>query len=161
MTGRPAARLGDMTAHGSPLAGALGAPTVLIGGQPAWRGTTAAGAAVLAQGVAKAAQDIATASAAATAAAGTPGAVAAQANLANVAVDAVATMATLMASVGGDVHACPIVKLVIPDGTGLVITASQTVSICGAGAARMGDVLQEATCVSSVAMGSMTVLIGG
>ena len=161
MTGKPAARLGDMTAHGSPLAGAPGAPTVMIGGQPAWRGTTAAGAAALAQGVAKAAQDIAVASAAATAASGTPGGPAAQANLVKVATEAVTGLAALMASVGGDVHACPVVKLVIPDGTGLVVTASQTVSICGAGAARMGDVIQEATSVSSVAFGAMNVLIGG
>jgi|SRR5690349_3374630 len=33
----PAARLGDPTAHGTPLGGAPGLPTVLIGGQPAWR----------------------------------------------------------------------------------------------------------------------------
>ena len=32
----PAARVGDPTAHGSPLTGA-GCPTVLIGGMPAWR----------------------------------------------------------------------------------------------------------------------------
>lgn len=32
----PAARVGDPTAHGAPLAGA-GCPTVLIGGMPAWR----------------------------------------------------------------------------------------------------------------------------
>ena len=34
--GRPAARLGDMTTHGSPLLGPA-FPTVLIGGKPAWR----------------------------------------------------------------------------------------------------------------------------
>jgi uncharacterized Zn-binding protein involved in type VI secretion len=34
--GRPAARLGDSTMHGSPLTGAA-CTTVLIGGQPAWR----------------------------------------------------------------------------------------------------------------------------
>lgn len=33
----PAARLGDPTAHGTPLAPGPGAPTVLIGGKPAWR----------------------------------------------------------------------------------------------------------------------------
>ncbi|HVF49283.1 MAG TPA: PAAR domain-containing protein [Pyrinomonadaceae bacterium] len=33
----PAARLGDTTAHGTPLAPGPGAPTVLIGGMPAWR----------------------------------------------------------------------------------------------------------------------------
>lgn len=32
----PAARVGDQTAHGTPLTGA-GSPNVLIGGQPAWR----------------------------------------------------------------------------------------------------------------------------
>ena len=35
--GQPAARVGDMTSHGSPLGPGPGAPTVLIGGQPAWR----------------------------------------------------------------------------------------------------------------------------
>jgi uncharacterized Zn-binding protein involved in type VI secretion len=35
--GQPAARVGDPTAHGSPLALGPGCPTVLIGGRPAWR----------------------------------------------------------------------------------------------------------------------------
>lgn len=35
--GLPAARIGDATAHGAPLAPGAGCPTVLIGGQPAWR----------------------------------------------------------------------------------------------------------------------------
>jgi uncharacterized Zn-binding protein involved in type VI secretion len=35
--GQPAARLGDQTSHGTPLAPGPGCPTVLIGGQPAWR----------------------------------------------------------------------------------------------------------------------------
>ena len=35
--GQPAARLGDLTAHGTPLAPGPGCPTVVIGGQPAWR----------------------------------------------------------------------------------------------------------------------------
>jgi uncharacterized Zn-binding protein involved in type VI secretion len=34
--GQPAARVGDLTGHGTPLPGP-GAPTVLIGGMPAWR----------------------------------------------------------------------------------------------------------------------------
>lgn len=33
----PAARVGDMTAHGTPLGPGLGSPNVLIGGMPAWR----------------------------------------------------------------------------------------------------------------------------
>jgi uncharacterized Zn-binding protein involved in type VI secretion len=37
--GQPAARLGDQTSHGTPLGPGPGAPTVLIGGMPAWRAT--------------------------------------------------------------------------------------------------------------------------
>jgi len=33
----PAARIGDMTAHGTPLGPGPGSPNVLIGGMPAWR----------------------------------------------------------------------------------------------------------------------------
>ncbi len=33
----PAARVGDQTAHGTPLGGGIGSPNVLIGGKPAWR----------------------------------------------------------------------------------------------------------------------------
>lgn len=35
--GQPAARTGDTTSHGTPLSPGPGAPTVLIGGRPAWR----------------------------------------------------------------------------------------------------------------------------
>lgn len=35
--GQPAARIGDQTSHGTPLAPGPGCPTVLIMGQPAWR----------------------------------------------------------------------------------------------------------------------------
>lgn len=35
--GQPAARVGDPTSHGTPLSPGPGAPTVLIGGRPAWR----------------------------------------------------------------------------------------------------------------------------
>jgi uncharacterized Zn-binding protein involved in type VI secretion len=35
--GQPAARVGDQTSHGTPLAPGPGAPTVSIGGLPAWR----------------------------------------------------------------------------------------------------------------------------
>lgn len=33
----PAARMGDQTAHGAPLAGSPGSPNVFIGKMPAWR----------------------------------------------------------------------------------------------------------------------------
>lgn len=35
----PAARMGDTTSHGTPLAPGPGSATVLIGGLPAWRAT--------------------------------------------------------------------------------------------------------------------------
>jgi uncharacterized Zn-binding protein involved in type VI secretion len=35
--GQPAARVGDLTSHGTPLSPGPGCPTVLIGGKPAWR----------------------------------------------------------------------------------------------------------------------------
>jgi uncharacterized Zn-binding protein involved in type VI secretion len=35
--GQAAARVGDPTSHGKPLSPGPGCPTVLIGGQPAWR----------------------------------------------------------------------------------------------------------------------------
>jgi uncharacterized Zn-binding protein involved in type VI secretion len=38
--GQPAARVGDMTSHGTPLSPGPGCLTVLIGGQPAWRATS-------------------------------------------------------------------------------------------------------------------------
>jgi uncharacterized Zn-binding protein involved in type VI secretion len=37
--GQPAARIGDNTSHGTPLAPGPGCPTVLIAGKPAWRAT--------------------------------------------------------------------------------------------------------------------------
>ncbi len=33
----PAARIGDLTSHGTPLAPGPGSPNVTIGGKPAWR----------------------------------------------------------------------------------------------------------------------------
>jgi len=38
--GTPAARVGDNTAHGTPLSPGPGSPNVLIGGMPAWRVST-------------------------------------------------------------------------------------------------------------------------
>lgn len=38
--GKQAARVGDLTNHGTPLGPGPGCPTVLIGGKPAWRATS-------------------------------------------------------------------------------------------------------------------------
>lgn len=149
-----------MTAHGSPLAPGPGSTNVLIGGMPAWRGMSAAAAAALAATIAKGMENIAKATAAQTAAAGTPAAPAAAANLAKAVAAAVADAAAAMASSGADIHACPIVKVLVPDGLGVVITPSQTVLINGMGACRMGDMIQEATSVNTIALGLPTVEIG-
>ncbi|HEU4593526.1 MAG TPA: PAAR domain-containing protein [Pyrinomonadaceae bacterium] len=37
--GQPAARVGDQSSHGTPLAPGPGSTNVLIGGKPAWRAT--------------------------------------------------------------------------------------------------------------------------
>lgn len=49
--GQPAARVGDQTAHGTPLAPGPGCPTVLIGGKPAWRAGSDTHACPLVNGV--------------------------------------------------------------------------------------------------------------
>ncbi len=49
--GQPAARLGDQTGHGTPLAPGPGAPTVMIMGQPAWRAQADTHACPLVDGV--------------------------------------------------------------------------------------------------------------
>jgi uncharacterized Zn-binding protein involved in type VI secretion len=47
----PAARLGDMTAHGTPLGPGPGSPNVFIEGKPAWRVTMDVHACPLVSGV--------------------------------------------------------------------------------------------------------------
>ncbi|MBD3884253.1 PAAR domain-containing protein [Phormidium tenue FACHB-886] len=162
MPGRPAARLGDMTAHGSPLAGSPGSPNVLIGKRPAWRGITAAQAAQLAQTIAEGAQNIAEASARVTATAGTPAAGAAVVDFNRTVADAAASAASMITSFApADIHICPMVKLVVPDGAGVVINGSQTVLINALAACRVGDTIQETTSINTIIAGEPTVLIGG
>ena len=161
MPGKPAARVGDMTAHGSPLGVGPGSLNVTIGKKPAWRGISAVQAAKLAQAIAEGAEKIAKASAKASLAAGTPAGLAAAADLAKTVADTVAEIASLMTAFGADMHACPIVKVLVPDGVGVVVNGSQTVLINGLAACRMGDTIQETTSVNSIAVGEFTVSIGG
>lgn len=49
--GQAAARVGDMTSHGTPLGPGPGCPTVLIGGMPAWRAGSDTHACPLVDGV--------------------------------------------------------------------------------------------------------------
>jgi uncharacterized Zn-binding protein involved in type VI secretion len=134
---------------------------VFIGGKPAWRGVGAAGAAAIVSAASAALSTIMQAQAVATAAQGTPGGPAAQANLVKTCAEQVAKVASQMLNTGADNVACPVVKVVIPDGPGVVINGSQTVMIGGFPASRVGDSIQEATSVNAVAMGCPTVIIGG
>ena len=157
----PAARLGDTTAHGCPLVPGPGSPTVFIGGKPAWRGLGPAGVAAIAAAVSDAMTKIMKAQAAATAAQGTVAGPAAQANLVKTTAEQVANVASAMLNTGADNMACTVVKVVIPDGPGLVTTPSSTVMIGGFPACRVGDTITEVTAVNSIAMGCPTVIIGG
>lgn len=159
MVGKPAARLGDFTAHGDPLKPGLCSLNVLIGNKPAWRGLTAAQAAQLAATFKQGTEDIADAQTKATAAKGTPAAGAAETNLADTIADAAKKMANLMASFTADQHLCSIP--IPPHGAGMVMTGSQTVLINGLPACRQGDMIQETLAVNSIATGEFTVLIGG
>ena len=49
--GQPAARIGDQTSHGTPLAPGPGSVNVLIGSKPAWRATSDVHACPLVDGV--------------------------------------------------------------------------------------------------------------
>lgn len=157
----PAARMGDMTAHGGPLAPGPPSPNVIIGGQPAWWGCSAAALAGIMNAISTAVADIAKASAAAAAAKGTPASGAADANLVSTAAQGVAAVGNAMAASGASIHACAIVKLLIPDGPGVDITPSATVMFNGKPACRVGDTVQEVTSVNTIAAGCMNVIIGG
>ncbi len=98
--GFPAARVTDLTTHGSPLFPGIGSTTVVIGGLPAWR--------------------------------------------------------TFV-----DFHACPIVKVLVPDGGGVVMVGSPTVFIEFQMACRVNDLVIEIPGgPNPIVMGCPTVLIG-
>lgn len=95
-----AARVTDLTSHGSPLAPGIGSPNVLIGGLPAWRALI-------------------------------------------------------------DIHACPIVKGLVPDVGGVVLVGAPTVFINNMMACRMGDsVVETPGGPNVIVLGCPTVMIG-
>ena len=151
MPGRPAARLGDSTIHGSPLSPGTGSPNVLIGNKPAWRGLPLASVGQLLESAQNATESAAQAITATNE-------IERADHLRNIAQEA-ASMAQTMGST--DQHACPVMKGPIADGTGVVIDGSLTVLINGLPACRVGDTIQEITSVNKIAMGDPTVLIGG
>lgn len=60
----------------------------------------------------------------------------------------------------GDTHFCPLVNGVQPHAGGAVAVGSVTVTIGGAPAARVGDVVMEAGGPNPITAGATTVLIG-
>ncbi|MGF1536514.1 MAG: PAAR domain-containing protein [Elainellaceae cyanobacterium] len=148
--GMPAARLGDKTAHGDPLKPGTCSPDVFISGQPAWRALSPA----MVQKLLDIFKDTVKNATKAIATANTP----AQAEPLKKMKEGVEELLKIMAST--DQHACTIVKLVIPDGNGVVINGSTSVFINGLPACRVGDMIIETTSVNSIAKGDNTVLIG-
>jgi len=149
--------------HGGTLIPGPPSTNVMIGGQFAWLGMTAAAVAALTNVIAAGAKNIAekTAQVAAAGAAGPAAVAAAQADLADATAQAAADTAAAMTGSGASLNACPVVKLLVPDGIGVVITPSNTVLINNMGACRMMDTIQEVTSVNAIAMGFPTVIIGG
>lgn len=62
--------------------------------------------------------------------------------------------------VGSDTHACPLVDGVKPHVGGMVAVGSMTVMIGGLPAARQGDMIVEAGAPNPIAIGAPTVMIG-
>ncbi len=163
----PAARITDNVLHPLPpvLSPGPGAPTVMIGYMPAWRGLPLAAVAALQAAKSAADTAIQTAEAATAAAAGTPGAPAAYAAEQTVKTTALATMSAAITSAaagGTDIHTCTTPSPVPPHGPGVVIDGSATVMIMNLPACRMGDTILEAIGPpNKIASGSMTVIVGG
>lgn len=142
-----AARLGDSTAHGTPLGGiGIGSTNVFIGNRPAWRAIPSAAAAGL--NAAKKTSDITLKSlkSARIAASGTPGAPAAVAAELAGQTAAAASMGSMISGLGAmsDISLCPVPLPVPPHGPGVVVNGSPTVLVNNMPLARMGDTITEA-----------------
>lgn len=166
MAGRPAARITDPVVHPAPpvLQPGPGSFNVIIGGLLAWRGISAAGAAAIQAAKATSDAAIATAEAATVAAAGTPGLPAAKAAEELAKTTAAATMGAMItgAAGGADIHICATPLPIPPHGPGVVVDGSMTVLINALSACRQGDTIVEAVGPpNKIAMGLPTVLIGG
>lgn len=164
--GKPAARILDNTAHGSPLLPGPGAVTVLIGYLPAWRGIPLAMAGGLQAAQTAADATVKAAETATKAAAGTPGAPAAYAAYAAEQAAKVAALASMSAMMSGfagtsDIHICPLPTPVPPHGPGVFIDGSATVMINNMPACTVGcTVLEALGGPDKIVKGEMTVLIG-
>lgn len=162
---QPAARITDPVAHPLPpvLTGGPCSPNVLIGNLPAWRGVPAAAAAAIQAAKKTADTAIQTAEAATVAAAGTPGYGVAKAAEETAKATAAATMSNFItsAAAGADVHTCATPLPLPPHGPGVVVDGSATVLINNLPACFMGNTVVEAVGPpNKIVMGCPTVLVG-
>lgn len=148
--GKPAARLGDNTAHGTPLGGiGLGSLNVMIENQPAWRGIPLAAGPGLQ--VAKKISDVAikvleTATQVAAAVVPPAGLPAAKLAEETGKATAAASMGGMISGLGAmsDISLCPIPLPIPPHGPGVVIDGSATVLVNNMPLAKMGCTIVEA-----------------
>ena len=164
----PAARTMDNVVHPLPptLMPGPGAPTVIIGFMPAWRGLPLAAAAALQAAKQVSDTAIAVAETATKAAAGTPGApaaLAAEQATKGAALAAMSSAITSAAAGGTDIHMCTVPSPVPPHGPGVVIDGSATVSTVFMPQCRMGDTILEAIAPApnKIVKGETTVIVGG
>lgn len=161
--GRPAARIGDLTAHGTPLCPGPGSANVHIGGASAWRGVPLAAAAGLRAAHRAGSAAVKTAEAT-TKAAGILTRRAAEAGEQDVKAAVLASMSALTGGFAGvsDIHVCPVPTPAPPHGPGVVINGSATVLINNMPAcASECTVLEALGGRDRIARGERTVLIGG
>jgi uncharacterized Zn-binding protein involved in type VI secretion len=155
----PAARVTDITVHGSPMVPGIGSPNVLIGGLPAWRAMSPAAVAAFVKLIAQIMTNVNK-----LATALSTNNVIAAADATNDLKDQVPQAMSMIASM--DQIVCPMLLLGIagpPHGTGVMIGGSTTVMINNLPAGRVGDIIQEimSPAPNSCAVGLPTVLIGG
>ncbi len=157
----PAARVTDLTSHGTPLAPGTGSPNVLIGFLPAWRAVPAAAAAGL-QASLQALEISIKALEETTKAAPDPTSKAAAVTAETTA--KTAAISSMSAAMGAfDNHICPIPSAPVPapHGPGVVLQGSATVMINNMAATRMGDnVIEALGGPDPIAKGDPTVIIG-
>jgi len=141
-----------------------GAPTVIIGYLPAWRGLPPESVAALQASKAVADMSIKAAQAATAAAAGTPGLPAAKAAEETAKATALASMSAsinALAAGGTDIHLCCTPFPLPPHGPGVVINGASTVLIDNLPACRQGDTILEAIGPANrISMGCSNVHIG-
>lgn len=154
-----AARLTDITVHGSPLLPGTGSPDVLIGFLPAWRAMSPAAIAAFLALIAQIKTNLDKLADALTTNNTVEGAKATK-DLS----EQVPQAAKMIAAM--DKHTCPQLLLVIggpPHGMGVMIGGSTTVMINNLPAGRVGDTIQEilSPLPNYVVVGLPTVQIGG